>query len=512
MRTDGWANFYQGFGYRGRDPSMADEVLPPKVLDRYTLEWVYRSDAMAARCVDTLPEDGTREGWVLGGDDIAGDTWANVTAKTTTYLRKLGLRQRVRMGFCLGRLLGCAIGILGVDDGLTDNLERFAMPVNRADIRSFRWIQILDRTKVEAGPIDYDATSGNFGEPKWWKVHATKDRKEFIVHASRVVRFRGAFTPIATGTTGAEGFDDSVLLRVWNPLRRFEFAYAAASRHARDIARGVYKLKNLHNDISMGKEDLVRQRLEIAELGMSVLNALLLDADAENFDFLQRPAAGLPEILDRIGIHLAAAAGMPITKLLGLSPGGFGTGDDEDRRWGDSVRAWQDETLLPVLERIVEYTLLAKDGPTQGNVPATWAIDFNPLKAPSTKERAEIIKIVTEAMARATDAGILLPDEAAEGMWGGTEFGMDITLDKKTRAALDKMRSEDPNMGGEDDPLKEGEPTDGKDRKPPAEIADGVLRILEKVTDGAITDGQAANLLHGLYGYPIGEAEALVAA
>jgi hypothetical protein len=350
------------------------------------------------------------------------------------------------------------------------------------------------------------------------------------VHPDRVLVFPGAFNPetLHGDMTGlADGWDDSVVARLDKPLARFEAAYAAAARVATDFSRATYTIKNLAQLMASGQEAAVRRRIEIAEMSMSVLNAILLDP-SEAFAFNTRALTGFPEVLNHLGVYLAAATGMPVTRLLGLSPGGFGTGDDEDRRWDDVTIAYQDENVRPVYERLLEYVFLAKDGPSGGKLPPGWELEFNPLTTPDPKQEAEIRKLIAESMVAQVNAKILFPDEAAQAMHGGGKFGMDVVLDEEARAALEASASAGRELEErEADPNAEEDPTDvalGGIRESDGGRSDAwtnpsgrmegyrrdVLDVLTRVHDDALEAETAARFLNRFHGMPLDEALGLV--
>jgi phage-related protein (TIGR01555 family) len=580
-REDGWASFFKGYGVRGRDTSESDIVTPPVELSARDFEFMYRGDAIAARAIDVLPDDAMRQGWITRipttapaaaakkkaaqkGKPKPGqktdkedppepkakkgerspEEVAEISDDLDAYHRRLKTTKKLRTGFGWGRIYGGAIMVIGADDGGT-GLDHFKTPLDLAKIKSVNWLHVLEREQVTPGPLETDPRKPEFGEPRSYMVGNFGGATMVEIHASRVIRFHGVPRPrslTAVGTAdvsvaGDEWWDDSVLTRLYDPLRNYQVAMKGCALTLRDFNRGVYKIKNLAQHMGANKEELVRRRIEIAELSLGILNALLLDADKEGFEFMQRPVAGLHELLDRQGIHVAASTGMPITLLLGLSPGGLGTGEDEDKRWNNVVQAYQQDEVGPALERLTQVIFAAKDGPTQGKIPEKWTIEFVPLRSPSEKETAEIRKLVAEAMGALVREGILLPEEVAQSLFGKGEFRMDVELDHELRAEAKKaeeelakqmaeqMGSADPALDDElantRQPGKPGKP--GKPgAKPPVDeerqqrlrdsIASGVVRICDAVNEERLGVGQATALLTRLYGFPHDEAEALVAA
>lgn len=494
-RTDGWLSLLKGIGVRGRDPVRSERPLIPAITDD-DLEQIYRGNAIAARIVDLLPAEALREGWSVRidameeaegegdeeaeGDDAGRDAFATSvpsgierakqrakelpTPKPETsdvdpqeanriadalkeYLRKLSMPQHTMRGFSLGRLFGGALVIGGFSDTGPD-LAGLAKPLPEKGVE-LRWVILHDRRVAQPGPLEDNPESPDFGKPRSYEVTILDGTKTVTVHASRVLRFPGRWSPARwakeTGNRDPtlHGWDDSVLLGCWDAIGHFGMTHETTARVARDFSRIAYRMKGLHAMIAANREDLVRKRIELIELCQSVLNAMLLDADNESVEIMQRPVTGLPELLDRFGNLLAACSSFPITLLLGLSPGGFGTGEDEDRRWGNVVQAFRDEVARPLLERLVGWAFADPKGPTKGKIPAKWSITFPQVRAPSEKEKAEIRKMIAEAWAALVTAKVILPDEAAEGMFGrGDGFGMDIVLDREARVEAKELEAE----------------------------------------------------------------------
>jgi phage-related protein (TIGR01555 family) len=89
--------------------------------------------------------------------------------------------------------------------------------------------------------------------------------------------------------------------------------------------------------------------------------------------------AGLPELLERLMLRLAAAGGMPVSLLMGQAPSGLNATGDSDIRWFyDHVAAMQKKSLKSALVQIYTVIMSAKDGPTKGKVPENWDIAFKP--------------------------------------------------------------------------------------------------------------------------------------
>jgi hypothetical protein len=115
--------------------------------------------------------------------------------------------------------------------------------------------------------------------------------------------------------------------------------------------------------------------------------------------------AGLPELLERQHAALAGAAGMPVSLLMGQAPSGLNATGDSDIRWFyDHVAAMQEKKhLKPLpLKRLYAIIMLAKDGPTGGELPENWDIAFRPLWQMTPAEVEKMRLDVANAMTIST--------------------------------------------------------------------------------------------------------------
>jgi phage-related protein (TIGR01555 family) len=242
----------------------------------------------------------------------------------------------------------------------------------------------------------------------------------FRVHRSRLMIYEGEPTPDDRRIQN-QGWGESALQACYSHLRSFGQSFNSVDAILKAFVQDVIKMEGLMNLVASGKEDLIRKRLNLLDLSRSVLNAKLLDTK-EGYEKVASSVTGIPEVLDRLAQALAAARGIPLTRLMGVSPGGLNaTGDGETRQWYDQVSSYQENRVKPELERLIRYMFLAKET-GYGSVPEGWAITFNSLWQQSDKETVETRKVQAETDQIYLDAGILTPEEIREsrfkdGVW-----------------------------------------------------------------------------------------------
>src|SRR5690606_24956339 len=234
---------------RGRDPSMHDRVGPPIERTPQEREWLYRGDPIAARIVDLLPDDATREGWHVKADemsptkDVTPEEANEIDDGIMAYGRRLEAKDRLRQALSLGRIHGLALMVLGIDDGA--GLDGYRNPAREGAVKGVRWLQVIPGHQVTPGPLEDDVSQPGFGKPRSYRVPlGAGTLTDVEVHASRVIRFGGAWSPTTTGSMGGHQSDDGVLDRVFEPLASFNMAIRSIGRIIRDFSRVKMSIKD----------------------------------------------------------------------------------------------------------------------------------------------------------------------------------------------------------------------------------------------------------------------------
>ena len=87
--------------------------------------------------------------------------------------------------------------------------------------------------------------------------------------------------------------------------------------------------------------------------------------------------------------------------------------------------------------------MLSKEGPTNGQLPDSWRIAFNPLFELNEREMADVRARVAAVDGRYIQLGVLSPKEVADARYGGSEWSMELTLDPSVVRELPAQK-----MGG----------------------------------------------------------------
>lgn len=287
-----------------------------------------------------------------------------------------------------------------VDDGQAPD-----QPIGQ--VRALRGARVL--TRHELAPATWDWTA-NLGDVELWRVNV--GGRSLLVHADRMVILTGIDLPddvmMANG-----GWPGSIFDLVWASLRNYGASLDYVPEFISLTTQGVFKQRGLATGVLAGRAAEIAARYETLVGGLSVLNALALDADGEDYQVLQRPATGMRELFDVLIQGLQADGDMPRLLLLGETPGGLHAGSDapEIRAWYDHCSAQQETDYTPPLARMLRILARSSEGPTAGR-----PVDATPCWLPLYQQTIseEIADEGARAARRATDvnAGIVSAAEA----------------------------------------------------------------------------------------------------
>lgn len=436
IQNDGYMNIFTGLGSE-RDPITSTAFAVQPILTPAILDAVFSGDGLGRRIVEEPAGDMVRE-------------WFNVSAEegegVLDYLETLSARQIFEEAAIWSRLYGGAAVVPILQDGMD-----FSAPLNPDRIASVLGFRVFDRGSVSFGDLpSRDPVKSLRGLPEFYEISNYTSRAvsgqsaTFRVHESRLVLIPGKRVPDRVRQMNG-GWDDPVLQSAYESLMRYSTTVGYASNIVKDFIQAVLSVKDLTALIASGKEAIVERRLKLLDMGRSILNTMVIDADGESFDKKANSVTGLPDLLDRFAEHLCGCTNFPMSRLLGRSPGGMNsTGSAEMRNYYDFIASEQGRVLGELAEFAVRLSFLAKDGPTGGVEPDAWSVKWNSLQQPTDKEVADLRKVVADTDKVYVDAGVLSPQEIAESRFGSGDWSM------ATQLATDTERNPVASMDPED--------------------------------------------------------------
>jgi len=446
FRPDSWQNFMTGLGTlwdKGR-------YTTPRVtafLDPETLEAIFMSDAFARRIIEDPVSAALREGfevtsegtWIQGSSRSGAWTWYEPDPETMQRekiqleqeLARLGTIKALKKLFTFGRLWGREAVLIGADDG-----QELDQPLDISRVSAVKYLEIIDRRDFTPCTFQADPDEADFGEPLTWKVNRAAGSvggSSVEIHASRLLLSGGVLTSRRKRMEN-EWCDASVLQAMYSQLQRFNTDDLAVSAMMMDSSQAVLKITNFVKMLASKDKDTLRTRMEIIDRGRSVSRIMPIDAELEEFDYVERGFAGVHEIMEKRQQLLAGSVGWPSVVLFGRSPAGLSaTGEADIRAWYDTIHAERTTRYQPLIEELIRIVAVSI-GLTE---PSSWSISWPSLWQESPLEHSTRQKLVAETDAIYLTHSVTDTEEVALARYGSDEWSDQAPqLDMESRELL----------------------------------------------------------------------------
>jgi uncharacterized protein len=374
-----------------------------------------------------------RQGILLEGDP---------EGELAALVDELDVCGKVAQAWTWGRLFGGGAIVLGFADGAQDE----PLDEERIGPGSLRFLLVVDKRDIQPWTWNTDPTEAGFGEPETYRVVVQSGRAgtfdQPIVHASRIIRFGGQLTT-RRRKDARNGWDDSVLQRAHDIIRDAGMNWQSAAHALHDLSQAVYGVKDLAKMIATGQREKLQTLMEDVDIRRSSMRAIMVDAEHERFEQVGKQNLGaVPALLQQTWLRVAATAdGMPLTRLMGMSPAGLNaTGESDTRTWYDKVQAQRQRHAVPALTRIVR--LVAKSAAPKGVDPDEVFVSFPSLYQLDPAEEAELRNKQANTDSIYIQAGVLRPQEVAIARFGRGQWSAETEIDMDVREALRKAEEE----------------------------------------------------------------------
>lgn len=339
----------------------------------------------------TLPaRDAVRSGYTLtvnDGTDLAPevldelanfDAARNIDGQAVEFVR-------------MGRVFGIRVALFQVD---SPDPEYYEKPFNPDGVTagSYRGISQIDPMWMVpelSHAAASDPAARDFYVPTWWRIGGKR------YHRSHLVIMRTAEPPDILKPTyqfGGIPVPQMIAERVYAAERvADEMPALALSKRTTvmktDIAQAITNQQAF-------EEALTYQAALRDNFGTKVVDS------TDEVQQFETSLANLDDVVMTAFQLVAAASGVPATKLLGTSPKGFSaSGDYEESAYHEELESIQTSDIKPLLARHHLLAIRSHICPRFALKPFAVEVAFNPLDALTAKEQAEVnnLKATTDA-------------------------------------------------------------------------------------------------------------------
>jgi len=367
------------------------------VLDDQQLLNAYRGSWLPRKIIEIPALDSCRKwrNWQAQADQITA-----IEAEE----KRLNVRGKVLDARTKARLWGGAAIMIGTGDADPSQ----PLDVEKVKAGGIKYLTVVTRRKLSAGEVERDPESEFYDKPSMFTL-AGKDGRPVGIHPSRLVIFHGA--PAADEEMNIhQGWGDSVLTSTLDAIKNADSTAGNIASLVFEAKVDIIRVPDFMASLSDPEyEQRILHRYTLANVGKGVNGTLMLDKE-EEYESKSTSFANLPEVIDRFFQIAAGAADIPLTRLLGTSPGGLNsTGEADLRNYYDRIAAMQEIEMTPAMYRMDEAIIRSALGARPPEVHYIWSS----LWQISDKERADIGKTNAETIKTLNDTGLFPPEALA---------------------------------------------------------------------------------------------------
>jgi phage-related protein (TIGR01555 family) len=435
-RRDGWQNEASGHGTR-RDRRTLTRFGVDIVTDIEALQ-LWRSEFLAATIIEGEPKEALKRGWRFKCED------KDLEVAVLKRAEEIGLEHALRKAAEYENAYGGS-AIFPVLTGALGDLSTELDPGAIASVDAFH---VFEPQELLPNTYYKDIRLPKWRRPETYRlIPLTSGRSGYfnpqIVHESRLIIFPGTRVSVQTQPGQREGWGDSNLCRPRQVIADFGLSWASAATLLHEHGKGTLEMDNFANMMAQADGlDQFDKYITAMQMAWSTIGMVVIDGKSR-YSRSTGALTGISEVLNEFKVLMAAAVGRPVSTLFGQSQTGLRTGDDDTLSWNAKVEGYQGKHLRPRHEQAVKLILLSTAGPTNGQEPEAWSVEYPPISTPSEKEKSEIQLADMQRAKIAIETGVASKDDCAESFYKGDSYSGDIKIDwerRKKEQAEAKLR------------------------------------------------------------------------
>ncbi len=317
-----------------------------------------------------------------------------------------------------GKAYGGAVMLLGIRG--TGKLEDEAKVENAKGIDFIRVYDCRDVFKLDR--------KGNFtygDDCEYYQIVSPISGNTFIVHKSRIIKFRGAITT-GDDRVNNSGWDNSVYVRAISSIMKYTGSVDSAIRALKDINTYTAKIEGIWNSLVAGEDDAIRDRMMEFKWARDAMGLLVYDED-EEINKHTASLSGIKDVFDAIKEDLILnSEGIPARVLFGSQVGGLNNkGEAETHDYISWLEFQSRVNMQPAARYFISFLATGK-GITD------YKVNFGHLDSMTRLEYAEFYDKMSQGDERYVRNNILSPETIGKARFSATgEVNSNTVVEEK---------------------------------------------------------------------------------
>ena len=247
-----------------------------------------------------------------------------------------------------------------------------------------------------------DPMKSDYFKPDLWYIQGKP------VHISRLLMFKE--NELSTLLKPAYNFFGlSLAQKVLDAVSHYTACREAAARLLQKYSLTIFKT-NMSDILSGGFDNTLRQRVQYFVQNRDNDGCATIDKETEDIVVMTTSLAGVTDLVRQSMEYVAAMFNEPVTKMWGLSPAGFNSGDSDLRNHYDNISAQQEKMFGAPMERLCKILQINEFGEIDDSI----SFKFAPLSEDDEAALAAKNKTKAETDAILLETGAIAPEDVRQ--------------------------------------------------------------------------------------------------
>lgn len=342
-----------------------------------------------------------------GNNDPDTDKQAKLD-RLNELITKINLLPTLRKAVSISKYYGGSLVYMdfdGIDTASENLLNPLILTKNELRGKKLRRLKVIEPYNLSPGQYNAaDPLQEYYFKPRYWFVMGKAvDASRFLPPVQE--------NELPTILRPAYNFFGIPLAQiVLDAVAHFTECREAEARLLTKFSLTVFKT-NLNEQIFSGGDwTQIDNRVNNFVQYRSNDGVMLIDKESEDIDIKSTSLAGVKDIVSQAMEIVAAYFNEPVTKMWGLTPSGFNTGESDLNNHYDHIASQQEKQLRDQIEYVLKVLQVQEWGEIDNEITFT----FNPLSEEKEESIATVNKIKAETQQIYISNGVISPDEGRE--------------------------------------------------------------------------------------------------
>lgn len=342
-----------------------------------------------------------------GNNDPDTDKQAKLD-RLNELITKINLLPTLRKAVSISKYYGGSLVYMdfdGIDTASENLLNPLILTKNELRGKKLRRLKVIEPYNLSPGQYNAaDPLQEYYFKPRYWFVMGKAvDASRFLPPVQE--------NELPTILRPAYNFFGIPLAQiVLDAVAHFTECREAEARLLTKFSLTVFKTNLNEQLFSGGDWSQIDNRVNNFVQYRSNDGVMLIDKESEDIDIKSMSLAGVKDIVSQAMEIVAAYFNEPVTKMWGLTPSGFNTGESDLNNHYDHIASQQEKQLRDQIEYVLKVLQVQEWGEIDNEI----TFIFNPLSEEKEESIATVNKIKAETQQIYISNGVISPDEGRE--------------------------------------------------------------------------------------------------